>query len=149
MRHSNIIILHLNRNWLCKKIGNINCLIHTENMLYLPGLLETSPKASRSPRQINFIVPLFFFWCKDELCMLQIQCEDWWSNVKILLFLYHFGKHECRIIQLYHSFSILHWIFLSWCLPAHEPNNSWPENICKWMHQTEVLTYSYSTHIQV
>ena len=43
----------------------------------IPGLLETSLKASRSPRQINFIVPLFFFGCSDELCILGIYCKDW------------------------------------------------------------------------
>ena len=28
------------------------------------------------------------------------------------------------------SFSCLHIIFLSWCLPGREANNSWPQEIC-------------------
>ena len=36
-----------------------------------------------------------------------------------------------------HSFSCAHMIFLSWCLPTREANNSWPEKICRWMQTTE------------
>ena len=36
-----------------------------------------------------------------------------------------------------HSFSYAHIIILSWCLPACEANNSWPEKKCKGMQTTE------------
>ena len=42
---------------------------------------------------------------------------------------------KCPIYR--HSFSYTHIIFLSWCLPAREANNSWPEKKCKGMQTTE------------
>ena len=50
---------------------------------------------------------------------------------------------DLKYVRTMHSFSCLHIIFRSWCSPACEAINSWPEKICKWMQTTEAV---FPTH---